>query len=39
MITHRGLMDDDPVVFAMKDRVSRGCAAVIGGFLLAAATL
>jgi 4-hydroxybenzoate polyprenyltransferase/phosphoserine phosphatase len=39
MITHRGLMDDDPVVFAMKDHVSRGCAVVIGGLLLAAATL
>lgn len=25
LITHRGAMDDDPVLFALKDRVSWGC--------------
>jgi hypothetical protein len=39
MITHRGHMDDDPVVFAAKDRVSQICglailACALGGALL-----
>ena len=39
MITHRGHMDDDPVVFAAKDRVSQVCGLAIlicalGGALL-----
>lgn len=39
MITHRGRMDDDPVVFAAKDRISQICflvilACVLGGALL-----
>ena len=29
MMAHRGWMDDDPIVFAVKDRVSRYCAALI----------
>ena len=29
ILTHRGLMDDDPVLFAAKDRNSRICAVVI----------
>lgn len=32
MITHRGDMHDDPIVFAAKDKVSYGCLAVITGF-------
>lgn len=39
MITHRGHMDDDPVVFAAKDRISQICflvilACALGGALL-----
>jgi hypothetical protein len=39
LLTHRGLMDDDPVVFAIKDRVSQICFVAmlvfaIGGTLL-----
>lgn len=39
MITHRGWMDDDPVVFAAKDRISQVCGVAIvicamGGALL-----
>lgn len=39
LLTHRGLMDDDPVVFAAKDRVSQVCfvfmlAFAVGGALL-----
>ena len=29
MITHRGQMHDDPVVFAMRDRISLICFAVV----------
>ena len=29
MMAHRGIMDDDPIVFAMKDRVSRYCGVLI----------
>ena len=32
MVTHRGQMHDDPVVFAAKDRVSLLCVALIFGF-------
>jgi 4-hydroxybenzoate polyprenyltransferase/phosphoglycolate phosphatase-like HAD superfamily hydrolase len=34
--SHRGRLDDDPVMFAIKDKVSWGLAAVIGLALLAA---
>lgn len=37
MITHRGKMHDDPVVFAVKDRVSQICFATILCFALAGA--
>ncbi len=30
LLAHRGLMDDDPIVFALTDRPSLMCAAVIG---------
>ncbi len=36
MITHRGGMNDDPIVFALKDRVSWVCLIAIIGFVLAA---
>lgn len=29
MIAHRGRMDDDPIVFAVKDRTSRYCGALV----------
>lgn len=37
MFAHRGWMDDDPVVFALKDRVSRVCGILAGIFVLLAA--
>ncbi|WP_101341589.1 UbiA family prenyltransferase [Cereibacter azotoformans] len=36
LITHRGEMHDDPVIFAARDRVSRICGLVILGFALVA---
>ncbi len=38
MITHRGDMHDDPIVFAAKDPVSYGCLVVIAAFALFATT-
>jgi 4-hydroxybenzoate polyprenyltransferase/phosphoserine phosphatase len=35
MTAHRGLMNDDPVVFGLKDRTSRICLLIILGFVLA----
>lgn len=39
MIAHRGEMDDDPVVFAIKDSVSRACLGVIVCIVLGGAFL
>ena len=39
MITHRGWMHDDPVVFAAKDRISQFCFAIIAVFVIAGAVL
>lgn len=39
MITHRGWMHDDPVVFAARDRNSLICAALILGFAMAGTAL
>lgn len=39
MITHRGQMDDDPVLFAAKDRKSQICALVILALALGGAVL
>lgn len=39
MITHRGAMHDDPVVYASKDRTSQVCAALIVAFAVAGAVL
>jgi 4-hydroxybenzoate polyprenyltransferase/phosphoserine phosphatase len=36
MVTHRGEMHDDPIVFAVKDRISRICGFLIVGFVLLA---
>ena len=38
LLTHRGFMSDDPVVFAMTDRTSQFCIAVMGVLALLAAT-
>ena len=37
LLTHRGEMHDDPVVFAMRDRVSLACGLVVGLLALAGA--
>ena len=37
LITHRGQMHDDPVVYAAKDRVGRVCFVIILGFVVAGA--
>jgi len=37
MMAHRRLLDDDPIVFALKDRVSRITALTIGAILVVAA--
>ncbi|SDJ14901.1 UbiA family prenyltransferase [Lutimaribacter saemankumensis] len=37
MVTHRGDMHDDPVVYAAKDRISQICMLIILGFTLAGA--
>jgi len=39
MITHRGRMTDDPMVFAVTDRTSQACLALCLGFVLAGALL
>jgi 4-hydroxybenzoate polyprenyltransferase/phosphoserine phosphatase len=36
MLTHRGHMHEDPVVYAVKDRISHLCLLLILGFVLAA---
>lgn len=33
MVTHRGEMHDDPIVYAVKDRISRVCGFLIIGFV------
>lgn len=39
MLTHRGRMHDDPVVFALRDPVSRYCVLLVAGFALAGTLL
>ena len=39
LLTHRGQMHDDPVVFALRDRISQICFAVIAGCVLIGALL
>ena len=36
IIAHRGNMDDDPIVFALKDKASLVCGVIIGIFMLLA---
>ena len=36
MLTHRGWMHDDPVIFAVRDRISQLCGIAIIGFILLA---
>jgi hypothetical protein len=35
MVAHRGAMHDDPIVYAVKDRISQLCALLILGFAAA----
>ncbi|MEN3976962.1 UbiA family prenyltransferase [Emcibacter sp. SYSU 3D8] len=37
MIAHRGLMHDDPIVFAWKDRISRVCGLIIVSLVISGA--
>ena len=39
MIAHRGKMDDDPIVFALRDRTSQVCGLLIGGLVAAGSLL
>ena len=39
MIAHRGWMDDDPIIFAARDRVSRICGLLIAGIVISASLL
>jgi len=39
LLTQRGLMDDDPVLFAVRDRISIACGAAIVAIVLAASLL
>ena len=39
MVTHRGQMHDDPVVYAAKDRISQICALIIFAFAMGGALL
>ena len=36
IVAHRGQMHDDPIVFALKDKVSLLCGAIVAGFMLVA---
>ncbi|MGK9055395.1 UbiA family prenyltransferase [Neorhizobium petrolearium] len=36
MLAHRGLMHDDPVIFAIKDRVSLATLGIVGAFVVGA---
>ncbi len=37
LVAHRGGMHDDPIVYAVKDRISQMCFLLVSGFLLAGA--
>ena len=39
LVTHRGHMHDDPIVYAARDRVSRACFLLILVFVLGGAAL
>jgi 4-hydroxybenzoate polyprenyltransferase/phosphoserine phosphatase len=39
MLTHRGQMHDDPVVFALRDRTSRICVLLVAAFAVAGVVL
>lgn len=39
VVAHRGGMDDDPIVFAFRDRTSQVCGLVVIGIVLASGTL
>jgi 4-hydroxybenzoate polyprenyltransferase/phosphoserine phosphatase len=39
MVTHRGQMHDDPIVYAITDRISQICLVLIAGFATAGAML
>ena len=39
MMAHRGNMHDDPIVYAVRDRISRMCVILIIGFVVAGAVV
>lgn len=39
MVAHRGSMNDDPIIFAVKDRVSQACILISGAIVVAGALL
>ena len=39
MVAHNGHMDDDPVIFAVRDRISQFCGLLVVGFAVAATFL
>jgi 4-hydroxybenzoate polyprenyltransferase/phosphoserine phosphatase len=39
MVAHRGSMNDDPIIFAVKDRVSQACIVMSGAIVVAGALL
>ncbi len=39
LVTHRGKMHDDPIVYALKDRTSLTCVAIMAGCAIGAAVL
>lgn len=39
MVAHRGGMHDDPILFAIKDRISQLCLAIVAGFAIVGTVL
>lgn len=39
LLAHRGEVDDDPIIFAVKDRISRICGVMVVGFAVGAAMI
>jgi 4-hydroxybenzoate polyprenyltransferase len=39
MVAHRGAMHEDPIIYAIKDRISQVCLVLVAGFAIAGAML